>query len=173
MTDTEKSVREQIGMSHDEFIEMGRIGAIFYEQGNFEKAVTIFEGLVELDPESGDARAALGGVYTQLERDDEAIEQLTKAIELKPEEIAPHANLGEIYLRKGRLDEAVAEFGRAIELDPEEENPSANRARAIVLGLKEAFEEAGVLKDGQVNQAAINEATSRAVQPIKEADGTM
>lgn len=139
VTDSVKTVREKIGMTEAEFIEMGRIGAIFYEQGNFEKALTIFEGLVELDPQNAAARAALGGVLTQLQRDDQALVHLNRAVELNGQEIGPYVNRAEIFIRKQRLEEAVENLKQAIDLDPLEQDAGANRARAMVLGLHEAF----------------------------------
>ncbi len=136
----QKTIREQIGMSQEEFIEMGRIGAVYYEQGNFEKAQTIFEGLVELDPTSADAHTSLGAVYTQTYENENALVHLNRAIELNAEQIAPYVSRAEVYIRQQRLEEAVADLKRAIELDPAEEDRGANRARAMVLGLHEAFQ---------------------------------
>ena len=136
----EKTIREQIGMSYDEFVEMGRIGGVYYEQGNFEKAQTIFEGLVELDPTSADAHTSLGAVYTQTYENDSALEHLNKAIELKPDQIAPYVSRAEVYIRQQKIEEAIADLRTAIDLDPEEADMGANRARAMVLGLHEAFQ---------------------------------
>lgn len=149
MTEKQDSIREQIGMTREEFLEMGRIGAVFYQQGNYEKARTIFEGLVELDPESADAHNALGGVYTQIRNDDEALVHLDKAIELDPSQIAPYVNRAEVNIRKIRLEEAVVDLRKAMDLDPDEKDPGANRARAMVLGLNEAFEQATAAKEAE------------------------
>ena len=150
MAEKQDSIREQIGMTREEFLEMGRIGGVFYQQGNYEKARTIFEGLVELDPESSDAHSALGGVLTQLRvNDEEALDHLNKAVELDPSQIAPYVNRAEIYIRKILLEEAVENLKKAIDLDPDEKDPGANRARAMVLGLNEAFEQAQAAKEAE------------------------
>lgn len=114
---------------------MGRIGAMYYQQGNFEKARTIFEGLVELDPESANAHSALGGLLTLQQEDEPAIKHLKRAIEINPSQIAPYVNLGEIYIRREKIEDAVANLKKAIELDPDERDAGANRARAMVLGI--------------------------------------
>jgi tetratricopeptide (TPR) repeat protein len=64
-------------------------------------------------------------------------------VELNADQIAPYVNRAEIYIRKMRVDDAVADLKKAIELDPEEKDPGANRARAIALGLHEAFQARG------------------------------
>ena len=129
------TVREKLHISPQEFAEMGRVGAMYYQQGNFDKARTIFEGLVELDPDSANAHSALGGLLTLQQEDESAIGHLNKAIEINPSQIAPYVNLGEIYIRQQKIEAAVANLKKAIELDPDETDAGANRARAMVLGI--------------------------------------
>lgn len=124
---------------------MGRVGALYYQQGNLEKARTIFDGLVELDPESADAHAALGALLTLNQEDGLAEAHLTKAVELDPSEIAAYVNLGEVYIRQQRIEAALANLKKAIELDPQEKDPGANRARAMVLGIYQLIQ----LENGQ------------------------
>lgn len=127
---------------------MGRVGALQYQQGNLEKARTIFEGLVELDPNSADAQAALGAVFTLQQEDELAADHLRRAVELDPEGIAPHVNLGEVYIRQRRIEDALIHLRKAIELDPDEVDPGANRARAMVLGIYQVIQ----LENGQSPQ---------------------
>lgn len=114
---------------------MGRVGAMYYQQGNYDKARTIFEGLVELDPQSAEAHSALGALLTLQQEDDRAVDHLQQAVELKPSQIAPYVNLGEIFIRQEKIEEAVENLKKAIELDPDEKDAGANRARAMVLGI--------------------------------------
>ncbi len=137
-------MREKLSITRAEFAEMGRVGALLYQQGNLEKARTIFEGLVELDPDSADARSALGAVFTLQQEDDLALEQLKKAVELDPECIAPYVNLAEVSIRQQRIEDALVNLKKAIELDPDELDPGANRARAMVLGIYQVIQ----LEDG-------------------------
>ena len=130
-----QTVREKLNITPQEYAEMGRVGAMYYQQGNFEKARTIFEGLVELDPESANAHSALGGLLTLQQDDENAVEHLKKAIQLNPSQIAPYVNLGEIYIRRQNIEAAVANLKKAIELDPQDQDAGANRARAMVLGI--------------------------------------
>lgn len=140
MGEEQSTVREQLKVTPEEFFEMGRVGAMFYEQGNINKAYSIFEGLVELDPNSSEAHSALGAILTLRQDDRKAVEHLEKAIELNPNQIAPYVNLGEIYIRNQKLEEAVASLKKAIELDPNEIDAGANRARAMVLGIYQVIQ---------------------------------
>ena len=128
--------REALGISREEFTEMGRVGALFFEQGNMHKARTIFEGLVEMDPDSASAHSALGAILALNQQDQDAIFHLERAIDLDETQIAPLVNLGEVFVRNQRLEEAVGLLRKAIELDPDRKDPAANRARAIALGIK-------------------------------------
>ncbi|MEZ5307636.1 MAG: tetratricopeptide repeat protein [Pyrinomonadaceae bacterium] len=136
---TPTTFRDVLSISEDEFEEMGRVGAMFFEQGNTHKALSIFEGLAELEPESADAHAALGCVLAMNQQDREALDHLNTAIELDPTQIAPYVSIAEIHLRRLELEEAIAALGKAIELDPEQKDRGANRARAIVLGIERAI----------------------------------
>jgi len=130
----------KLGVTPGEFREMGRIGAMYYNQGDLEKARTIFEGLVAMDPHSSDAHAALGALLTRTLQDGVALVHLNRALELNDKEIAAYVNRAEINLRQQRGEEAVADLKRAIALDPRSKNAAANRARAMVLGIHDALE---------------------------------
>ncbi len=132
--------KEKVKMSAEEFMAIGEIGAMFYEQGNLEKAQTIFEGLVEINPNSDAAHSALGALLTKRRDDENALVHLNKAIELNDLQIAPFVNRAEVYLRRQQFETAVADLKRAIELDPQEKDAGANRARAMVLGIYQAIE---------------------------------
>lgn len=119
---------------------MGSVGAMFYEQGQFEKAQTIFEGMLGLEPENDAVLSALGAVLTQRRQDAEALIYLDKAIELNDSEISSHVCRAEVRLRQNNFESAVEDLSRAIELDPQEKDPGANRARAMVLGIHQMIE---------------------------------
>jgi tetratricopeptide (TPR) repeat protein len=136
--------RDSLGVTPDEFREMGRIGAMYYEQGNLKKAQAVFEGLVEMDPSSAAAHSALGALLTRREEYADALPHLDRAVELDPKQIAPYVNRAEIFIKQGRAQEAVENLKRAIALDPKEKDPAANRARAMAYGIAEALKAHGV-----------------------------
>lgn len=121
-------------------MEMGEVGAMYYQQGSYDKARTIFEGLVELDPESAEAHSALGALLTLQQEDELAVEHLEKSVQLDDSQIAPYVNLGEIFIRQEKIEDAVANLKKAIELDPDEKDAGANRARAMVFGIYQIIE---------------------------------
>ena len=138
------SPRQRLGVDDQEFQAMGEIGAMYYRHGNLDKARTIFEGLVELDPSSAAAHSALGALLTRTEEFEQALKHLDRAVELDPEEIVPYVNRAEIFIRQGRAEEAVTNVKMGVELDPYEKDPAANRARAMALGIAQALKSHGV-----------------------------
>lgn len=137
--------RVRLGVTPQEFREMGRIGAMYYNRGDLAKARTVFEGLVAMDPLSSDAHAALGALLTRTIENDLALMHLNRALELNDKEIAAYVNRAEIKLRKQQGEAAVEDLKRAIELDPRQKNPAANRARAMVMGIHDALEARSVM----------------------------
>ena len=157
MVDKHQTVREQLKISPDEFMEMGQVGAMYYQQGNLDKARTIFEGLVELDPESAEAHSALGGLLTLQQEDERAVEHLQKAVQLNDSQIAPYVNLGEIFIRQEKIEDAVENLKKAIELDPDEKDAGANRARAMVFGIYQIIEmDKEKMEEFELNSNEIN-----------------
>ncbi|MCI4325017.1 MAG: tetratricopeptide repeat protein [Thermoplasmata archaeon] len=85
----------------------------------FPKARTAAEAALRLDPNLAEARAALGLVKFQYERDFAGAErELRRAVELNPNYPAAHQFYADYLKAMGRFDEALSEMGRAMELDP-------------------------------------------------------
>ena len=141
----EATPRERLGITDREFQEMGRLGAMFYEAGDLERAQIVFEGLVEVDPTSSAAHAALGALLVRTRQDDRALEHLHRALTLDPKQVDAYVNRGEVYLRKQELKSAIADLKRAIELDPTEQDPAANRARVIMNTLYQSLKAKGAI----------------------------
>jgi tetratricopeptide (TPR) repeat protein len=139
------SPRARLGVTAQEFREMGRIGGMYYNRGDLGKARTVFEGLVAMDPSSSDAHAALGALLTRTFENELALVHLTRAIELDDRQISAYVNRAEVRLRQKHGEAAVADLKKAIELDPRQKNPAANRARAMVIGIHDALEAKGVM----------------------------
>ena len=136
----EVTYKEALGLTDSEFDKMGAIGADHYQSGNFDKAKTIFSGLVEIDPDNAKARAALGAVLTLCQQEKEAVIHLERAIKLDPESIAPYVTLAEIRIKMQRLTEAVELLETAILLDPHSSDPSAHRARMLGAAIRKVIE---------------------------------
>jgi tetratricopeptide (TPR) repeat protein len=140
------SLRENLGISINEILEIANIGSMFLRQGNIEKARAIFEGLGELDSEIFEIQSSLGAFYTQIRDDEKALYHLDKALLINSNSISPLVNRAEINIRKQKLDEVITDILKVIELDLNVRNPDANRARVMLLGIYDAFKTKGWIK---------------------------
>lgn len=96
------------------------LGSLYQMQGLFEKAVNIYERLIDYYPENMIVRERLIDLFYQLGREDEAERQM-QAIEggSRPGERA-RQSLGLIYLRYGKLDESIFELDMIVQAWPED-----------------------------------------------------
>jgi len=97
-----------------------------YYRGNFylnglgdpNKAIDVFEKILDQDPNFTLAHYDLASAYRDLGMVDEAIRQYEKTIELQPKFPEALSNLGGYYFRAGKIEEAKNLFKRAIEAFP-------------------------------------------------------
>jgi tetratricopeptide (TPR) repeat protein len=123
--------QEFYGLSDEELGEMARIGFTMYEQGQYNKARAIFEGLRELDRTESYYSTALGALHLAEGALDEAVKETSHAIQINPKDLAAYVNRGEAYLRKAQPVEAAKDFAKALSLDPQGQDPLTRRARAL------------------------------------------
>jgi tetratricopeptide (TPR) repeat protein len=97
----------------------------------FDRAVTEFKRLLEMDPNDAYALNYLGYLYAergiQLE---EAVQMLLRAVGLEPDNSAFLDSLGWAYFRLGRLDQAENYLGLALE----KLKDSADEDQAVIFG---------------------------------------
>jgi tetratricopeptide (TPR) repeat protein len=138
----ELTLQELHAVSGPEMLELAVIGFSMYEQGKYEEAKVIFEGLIALDSKEGYYYTALGAVHLAQENLETAERCFNAAIELNDKEIASFVNRGEVYLRQGKILEAAHDFKKAVELDPENKDPLSHRARILAAAALETLEAA-------------------------------
>ncbi len=144
----QKFVKGEINMQQlaafngPEMLQMAVIGFRMYEQGRYNEAKTVFQGLVSLDPKEAYYLTALGAVYLAEDDLDEAKRLFDEAIKQNDKEIASFVNRGEVYLRQGKIMEAAQDFMRAVELDPTAKDPLTQRAKLLAAAALESIESA-------------------------------
>jgi len=82
--------------------------------GKGDKALTVLDRAIELEPESGDAYLSKGLLLLNLKRPVEAEQAMRGGISRSPDNAVGHYHLGRILLESGKIDEAMASFERAI-----------------------------------------------------------
>ena len=93
-------------------------GSAYNELHQYDKAVTDFSKVIELDPKHVRAWTNRGVAYNELHQYEKAIADLTKATELDPKNGTVWRNRGYAYSELHQYDKAVTDFSKVIELDP-------------------------------------------------------
>ncbi|MDD8032142.1 MAG: tetratricopeptide repeat protein, partial [Acidobacteriota bacterium] len=102
-------------------------GASLYEEGEYEKALAMFERFLELQPDLYEARVNIGNCYVRLKEYDKAIKEFEFVLEKLNQEYPDltgnktaasiYASLGELYMDQGKLEEARQYFEKSISID--------------------------------------------------------
>lgn len=103
----------------------GRMGDIYYDMHQYEKALNCYERQLETD-NSLNALIDKGRALIELERLDEALAACNAALKMDPEEACLYHNSGLIYLYQGKYPEAVQCYERALEQYGKKEEVSEN-----------------------------------------------
>jgi TolB-like protein/Flp pilus assembly protein TadD len=93
-------------------------GLVAKQQGQFDRAETMFRKAIELNPNYAPANQWYSALLSDVGRPQESLTFLRKAVALDP--LAPilNLNLGETLCNLGQFDEAEAAFRRTIEIEP-------------------------------------------------------
>lgn len=90
------------------------MAGIMAQAGKSEKALTVLDRAIALQPEAGEAYFTKGLLLLNLKRPAEAEEAMRSGIARSPDNAVGHYHLGRILLETGKVDDAVASFERAI-----------------------------------------------------------
>nr|WP_246723019.1 tetratricopeptide repeat protein [Aliikangiella sp. G2MR2-5] len=129
-------------------------GMIYDEVGEFDKAITEYQVVLERDPDYSWARNNLGWTYLKDSQLEKAISLFKQAIESGRESLHLFNNLGLAYYLIGDYEKSIASLTRAVELD--DENPAISQAyigrNLVALGrLEQAFEYLKLAVDSEPN----------------------
>jgi len=132
------------GITKPEQYEMAKIGYSYLTSGKLDKAKTVFEGLIALDPYDAYFHTALGSIAQQQNQLQEAEARYSRALEINPFSPVARAHRGEIRVMTGRLYEGAEDLLRALQEDPQAREASTVRARATLQAVKEQLQAANV-----------------------------
>lgn len=129
-----------MGFSRDDLYAIAQRGYDLLQEGKLESALSVFDGLVYLDPYDPYFYTVLGSVRQKQGAQDDAVACYSMGIKLQAWNINALANRGEILFNQGRLTEALTDFQKVLYYDPEDANPSTLRTKALLLAIKESVE---------------------------------
>lgn len=90
------------------------LGAVYFQQKQFEIALEEFTQATKIDPNFGLAFNGLGLVHAALGQDDIANANFKRAIEVEPNNSESHNNYGSFLCARSRYDESIKEFLAAV-----------------------------------------------------------
>ena len=86
--------------------------------GKGEKALSVLDRAIELDPESSEAYFSKGLLLLNLKRQAEAEQAMRAGLARSPDSAVGYYHLGRVLLEAGKADEAMASFEKAIAVNP-------------------------------------------------------
>ena len=92
------------------------LGGCFYRLGRFDDALTMFQQVVALAPDSFRGHSSLGAIYFMKDRTTEAVAAFEKSLSIRPNYVAA-SNLGTLYFFEGDYRRSVEAFRQALSLD--------------------------------------------------------
>jgi tetratricopeptide (TPR) repeat protein len=104
-----------------------------WSEGNRDRAIQLFERLLEVDPSRVMSHNNLGYLYLQKGDYEEAIANLRRYAYYAPDQPNPHDSLGEAYEAAGRYDDAIQEFLKALEIRPSFYHSALHLASALAV----------------------------------------
>jgi tetratricopeptide (TPR) repeat protein len=139
--------------------------------GNPQKAIQLFSGCLDIDPNSSAAMYELASIHAANNDFTSASLLLEKAISLNPENKWYKMLLAQIYQQTRRYGKAAEVYNELLETEPE--NLDFLYRKALLLSNAGEFEQAIETYDKLEEQAGINEQISVAKQQLYEETGQM
>ena len=90
------------------------MAGIIAQAGKGDKALSVLDRAIELEPEAGEAYFTKGLLLLNLKRPAEAEAAMRSGIVRAPDNAIGHYHLGRILLESGKVEDAMASFERAI-----------------------------------------------------------
>ncbi|NDH07655.1 tetratricopeptide repeat protein [bacterium] len=93
------------------------LGRIFYDAGDFEKAIKALETGMALDPDNPRWLEQFARVFAQTDEKDRQIETLQKLIRLDPDDLEKRKRLLKLLLQSNKKAEAILAAREVLEID--------------------------------------------------------
>ena len=110
-------------------------GAVYFEQGQYDLAISDFTKSLEINPRYPEALFNLANAYAKSKaRYDIAIANYNKALEVYPNYAQAYNERGNAYFDIGDLNSALADYNKALTLNPRYAEAYCNRGTAYAQG---------------------------------------
>ncbi len=122
---------EKLGWTEEHIEDLRYTGYSYVRQGKYEIALSFFEALAILEPDSAYDAQTQGAIYLQLNEHEKALKCFDRALKLESKDHAPTLlNLAKTFFSMGKKDEGLK---LAHILINEQNQTIANVAKALIL----------------------------------------
>lgn len=121
---------EVLGWGEEELEDLRFVGYSYIKQGKYDLAITFFEALVVLDPNSVYDLQTLGALHLQTNNNLAALNYIERSLKLDPNHLPTLLNRTKALFALGYKKQGLAQ-ARSLETAPE--NSIADQASALIL----------------------------------------
>jgi len=145
------------------------LGMAYSDLGRLDRAVTLLQRLLTIEPGHTNGRVALGVALTRQARFTEAETELRRAVQDAPENPWAHRNLGACLMNLDRADEAVRHLQLAVGLNSQDERAWLGLGKALEITGDLAGADAAYRRVVEIDEAG--ETAARAKQALAKMAG--
>lgn len=121
---------KEVGWTDDQLDDLRMAGYAYLRQGKYDIALSFFEALVALAPESAYDAQTLGGLYLQLNNPAKALKCFDKALKIEADHAPTLLNVAKALFMLGKKDEGL----KLVQILQNEPNLIiSNTAKALIL----------------------------------------
>lgn len=99
--------RKELGWTEEHLEDLRFTGYAYLKQGKYDIAISFFEALTVLDPESSYDVQTLGALYLQLNEPQKAMKWLDRALKLEADHGPTLLNLCKAFFMLGKKEEGL------------------------------------------------------------------
>ena len=129
----EKKLAEILDLDEDRISLLAELAYMYFNEGRYVEARTLFEGLLSLNPQNPYYSHALGAVLQRMEENSLSARYYQHALKLNPSLPEAWGNYGELLLTDNQVEQALECFEKAEALYARLDPGSKKRKRILAL----------------------------------------
>lgn len=130
--EAQKQIKNSVQTAKGEIKKQSNVGELFmlsksyFLAKNYDKAIDVYQKIIEINPNSDIAYINLGLSYRELGNVKEAIKSYQRAIAINPKSADAYFHLGVVYSKQGKIEEATEAYQKAIVSNPKNDQMFTN-----------------------------------------------